>query len=223
MKRLRFTARPDPAVAPAPFLLLADSAAVDEARLHDWTVTSDRVTALFTVDGDRSGFAAELASHPPVASAETERIDDDRFSLLLTLDLTATPVVERVFDAMVREGVVVVKPAVYRDGAVDATLVGDGDTLQGLLDAVPSFVDVTVHEVGVYRGDPRTGAGFVLTSRQLEALRAAIDLGYYEQSSEATHADVAEALGCASSTVSEHLKKAEAALVRTALGDESGR
>lgn len=220
MKRLRFTARPDPAVAPAPFLLLADSAAVDEARLHDWTVTSDHVTALFTVDGDRSGFAEELASHPAVASAETERIDDDRFSLLLTLDLTATPIVERVFDAMVREGVVVVKPAVYRDGAVDATLVGDGETLQALLDAVPSFVDVTVHEVGVYRGDPRRAAGVVLTPRQREALRAAIDLGYYDQPSRTTHADVAGELGCAPSTASEHLKKAEAALVRAALGSD---
>jgi predicted DNA binding protein len=58
----------------------------------------------------------------------------------------------------------------------------------------------------------------VLTPRQREALRVAIDLGYYDRSSQATHTDVAAALGCAPSTASEHLKKGEAALVRAALG-----
>ncbi len=53
--------------------------------------------------------------------------------------------------------------------------------------------------------------------RQRAAVRAAVDLGYYDQPRRATHGDVAERLGCAASTASEYLRKAEAKLVRAAM------
>ena len=51
---------------------------------------------------------------------------------------------------------------------------------------------------------------------------AARDLGYYDLPREATHADVAERLGCAPGTASEHLRKAEAKLVDVACGAPPG-
>jgi predicted DNA binding protein len=57
----------------------------------------------------------------------------------------------------------------------------------------------------------------VLSDRQREAVRAALDIGYYDQPRGATHEDVAAALDCAPSTASEHLRKAEAELVRAAM------
>lgn len=52
-----------------------------------------------------------------------------------------------------------------------------------------------------------------LSERQREALRAALELGYYDTPREATHADVAAELDCAPNTASEHLQKGEAKLV----------
>lgn len=55
-----------------------------------------------------------------------------------------------------------------------------------------------------------------LTGKQAEAILAAQRLGYYESPRRATAGDVARSLGIARSTFEEHLKHAEAALVRTA-------
>ncbi|WP_439028135.1 helix-turn-helix domain-containing protein [Haloarchaeobius sp. DT45] len=225
MKRLRITARPDPRVVPETFRLLSNSSYVTEARLHDWTVNRDgRPTALFTADGTRDGFAAALRTQAEVADAETAPIDDGQFSLLVTLEPTARPLIRRIFDALLREGLVIVKPVVYRDGQAHATVVGTPSTLQAMLDEIPPVVDVTVHEVGTYRGGPTTAPAAELSNRQREALVAALELGYYDEGRHATHADVAECLGCAPSTASEHLKKGEAKLVRAVLSpDRTGQ
>ncbi|WP_255152618.1 helix-turn-helix domain-containing protein [Halorarius halobius] len=53
--------------------------------------------------------------------------------------------------------------------------------------------------------------------RQREALQVAVALGYYDTPREATHADIAEELGCAPNTASDHLQNGEAKLVRAEL------
>lgn len=58
-----------------------------------------------------------------------------------------------------------------------------------------------------------------LTERQREVLTTAFELGYYEPSGGANGADVGEALGISASTVSQHLKAAERALVSILLED----
>jgi predicted DNA binding protein len=77
-------------------------------------------------------------------------------------------------------------------------------------------MDVQVERIGRFQGgaeDPLAS----LSERQREALEAGLDLGYYDRPRTATHDDIADALGCAPPTASEHLQKAEAALVRAAL------
>jgi len=86
------------------------------------------------------------------------------------------------------------------------------------VDAAPDDLDITFDVIGQFRGesdDPAT----ILSDRQREAVETALDLGYYEQPREATHEDVAAKLDCAPQTASDHLQKAEAKLVLTALND----
>jgi predicted DNA binding protein len=64
------------------------------------------------------------------------------------------------------------------------------------------------------RVDPTTS----LSDRQQETIETALELGYYDTPREATHADIAEQLGLAPNTVTEHLQKGEAALVRAGMG-----
>ena len=52
-----------------------------------------------------------------------------------------------------------------------------------------------------------------MTDRQLEAVATAVEIGYYAVPREAGLADVAAALGCAESTASNLLRKAEASVM----------
>jgi len=54
-------------------------------------------------------------------------------------------------------------------------------------------------------------------------LRAAIETGYYDYPRTTSHADMADGVGVTDSTVAEHLRKAEAALVERALDRDPER
>jgi methylated-DNA-[protein]-cysteine S-methyltransferase len=118
-------------------------------------------------------------------------------------------------------GAVPVPPFRWKAGAVEASLlVHDATALQELRRRMPG---ATVHGLRRVRdGDlapellGSQGLLHGLTGKQAEAILAAQRMGYYESPRRATAGDVAKALGVARSTFEEHLKHAEAALVRTA-------
>jgi predicted DNA binding protein len=87
-------------------------------------------------------------------------------------------------------------------------VVGTHEMLQWAVEHSPESVRINVEQVGQYEPD-RTDMLSVLTDRQLEVFRTAVDLGYHEIPRRATHEDIADQLECAPSTVDEHLRKAE--------------
>ncbi|MFT4889806.1 MAG: putative DNA binding protein [Halobacteriales archaeon] len=217
MKHLRMTNRPDVDVVPPIFGLIADSEHVREARMLGWnTSNADRPTALFAVDGDLPGFRGDFEPSESIAAADLTSVAEDRFYLLLTLDASSSPAIRDLFDILTSDGLVVIKPVVYRDGAVHANVVGDAATLQAAMERLPPFVDVEIDEIGSYDGGPDAPAA-KLSERQRDAVLAALERGYYDTPRRATHDDVAEAIGIAPSTASEHLQKAESKLVRSTL------
>lgn len=120
--------------------------------------------------------------------------------------------------AVTQTGLVVVSPVAYRaDGSVGFTLVGPGDAVQRAVEAVPDGISVDVREVGEY-DSRRLDTGSTLTDRQFEAVAAAVDCGYYASPREGSVAEVADRLGCAPGTAAEHLRKAEARVMRDMLG-----
>lgn len=219
MKYLQIRGRPDPAVVPLLFEILADSPFVAETRLLDWNVAdTDQPTLLFSVTGDRERFTAAIETQPMPVSWDITPIDDDQFYLHLQVD--PVPLLEGLLGAVTTEGLIVVKPVVYRDGHVHARFVGESAVLQTVLDAIPEVVDLDVQAIGEY--DSGQGASLDdLSDRQREALEIGLELGYFEQPRAATHQDIADAMGCSSSTASEHLQKAQAKLVRRVLSTPS--
>lgn len=219
MKSLRLTGRPDPAVAPDVFRLIADSEHVEETRLVGWNLAGEAgPTALFAVRGDVDAVRSSLPDVPAVATAEVAAVGDGHFVLLLRLAPAESHLLAVMFDVLRQAGLVVVKPVRYADGKVHARVVGETAAVQTFVEAIPSAVEVDVHEVGTGGFDPTSPASG-LSDRQREAVLAALDLGYYDAPKAATHEDVAAALDCAPSTASEHLKRAEAKLVRRAMRD----
>lgn len=218
MKRIRVVATPDPDVAPRAFRLLADSDASDETRLLEWNLGGEiGPTMLFSVDGADADIDRVLLEGDAVHRAELTPMDDGRAVLLLTLVPENVPMVGRLFEAFTRSGLVVETPVVYREGSVRATFVGESRALQSLLDSFPPEVAVDVQQVGTFGG---SGTAAALSDRQRQAVEVGIELGYYDVPRGATHEDVADRLGCAPSTASEHLQKAEAKLVRAAIERE---
>ncbi|MFB6072382.1 MAG: helix-turn-helix domain-containing protein [Halobacterium sp.] len=227
MKSARIRATPDADLTPQLFDALARSAAVEEARLHDWNLAPGDArdgavaTMLFEVDGDRDRFVDELAGARGLRSVDATPVDAGRFEALLVVEPGAVPMMADVFGSLTRAGLVVGTPVVYREGSVRARIVGASRALQRAVDAFPDGVAVDVEAVGEFRRH-REQPTAALTDRQREALLAASDLGYYEVPREATNEDVADRLGCAPNTASEHLQKAEAKLVAAALSLEEG-
>ncbi|MFD1588970.1 helix-turn-helix domain-containing protein [Halorientalis brevis] len=130
--------------------------------------------------------------------------------MALVSDAAALPMAPVVFDA---------------DGSVAITLVGTHAALRDLVAEFGDRIDYTVTELTDYDGS-RPVAG--LTSRQRDALAAAVAVGFYDVPRTGTIADVAARLDCAESTASELVRKAQARVVRasirrTAPGSCSGR
>lgn len=229
MRYVRLSGALPPEIAPEVFRVLADSDHVVEARLLDWNLgDSESVTALYAIDGDCEA-AREALLAAPEAVAASASVSDGRAGdgagsgcLLIRLDRTTTPLMEQVFTLLSTPGLVVLKPVVYRDGEVDARLVGEDDVLQAVVDRLPESVDREIRRIGPSGSLPvPETAARSLSDRQREAVEAALELGYYDHPRRGTHEDVAELLGCAPSTASEHLQKAEAKLVRTAFASRN--
>ena len=222
MKYVRVTATPDPDVAPRLFRLLAGASSVTESRLYDLSVSpTGRLTGLFEVVGDPDRFAREVQSLAGVRTAETAPVTGDRFNLLLSLDTTAIPLLDRMWELFTRAGVVAATPVRYRDGSADVRIVGPPAALQTILEAVPAPVSLAIQEVGEFDTRRETPIS-ALSDRQREALLAAADLGYYDHPRRATHADIADRLDCAPNTVCDHLQKAEKTVMAAVLDPTVG-
>ena len=219
MKYVRATARVDAERAPAFFNLLANSPEIEEARALEIHTTIDGVdNYLFAIEGDPTAFAERATETPGVESVELSDTVGERTYALVVVDSLETPMYDAIQRASARSGFVVRLPIVYRDGKMYGQGVGDPEPLQRMIDGTPDQIDIRIDEISRFpNGHEEPVAS--LSERQREALAAALALGYYEQPRRATHEDVADELGCAPQTASDHLQKAEAHLVRSVMGE----
>ncbi|WP_049928630.1 helix-turn-helix domain-containing protein [Halopiger goleimassiliensis] len=213
-KYLRATATVDPDTAPTFLNVLANGERIDEARKVNWNASrDDGETALFAIDGDAEYFGDRVAGTPGIESIALSADERGQRYALVEMRPLETPMADLTDRACSQPGLVIQRPLVYRDGAVYGHVVGDPDRLQAALDGVGDAIDVRIDEIGTGRGDPDRPTT-ALSERQREAVTAALALGHYDEPRAATHANVADALGCAAATASEHLRKAEAKLIR---------
>ena len=90
------------------------------------------------------------------------------------------------------------------------TLMGTTEMVQEAYGRLPTEIQRCITIEQVTETMPSLGGiRSLLTERQREVLDAAIDLGYYSVPRQVTSTEVAEAVGCATSTASEHLRKIE--------------
>ncbi|WP_336134005.1 helix-turn-helix domain-containing protein [Natronomonas amylolytica] len=101
-------------------------------------------------------------------------------------------------------------------GGVLVTIVGTHDMLRQALKAVPDRISISIQQVGQYSPGTRDMLS-MLTDRQREVFETAVEMGYYDIPRQVNQGDLAERLGCAPSTVDEHLRKAESKMLSALL------
>lgn len=201
---------------------MRETDAVEREALVTWNLTPDgEEYALFSVEGDIERYRERIDTVDSVLDYNLTPVDDGRFYAYVR---QATREAEsRLRAAFASRNLVVVPPIHYEQDGMHLTVVGAGEDLTALVEAFPEELDVAVEAVGEY--DRRHGTlESALTGRQLEAVRTAVRLGYYEVPRTAPLAAVADALGCAESTASTLLRKAERTMLTRLVGstDEDG-
>ncbi len=197
---------------------LRSSDAVVREELLAWSLRPGRDVefALFYVEGDLAAYRDAIDDVDSVREYTLTPVGDDDFYAFVCEE---TRDAERRFRrAFADRDLVVVPPIVYdNDGRMHLTVVGESEDLRAIVAALPDGVDATVEGVGEF--DRRhVGPAAELTRRQREAVRVAVDLGYYDVPRDADLAGVADELDCASSTASNLLRKAESAVMAGVVG-----
>jgi predicted DNA binding protein len=195
---------------------LREEDAVEREELITWNVTPDGVEyALFYVDGDIERYGERIDDVDSVVDYSLTAVGDGSFYSYVCQE--TRPADETLRGAFARRNLVVVPPVTYSADGMHLTAVGAGADLTAMVDAVPDAIDVTVEGVGDY--DRRHGTpAAALTDRQLEAVEAAVEHGYYAVPREGSLDGVAGALDCAPSTASTLLRKAERSVLSRLVG-----
>lgn len=183
-------------------------------ELIAWNVLpgGDEEYVIFYVEADREPWEAQVETVDEVVEYEVAPVDEDSFHVYAREETREEDRQWRQAFAMLN--LVVVPPiAIDSEGGMHMVVVGSGDDVQTMLDSLPDGIDVEVKEIGTY--ERRRGLAGAMTPRQREAVRTAVDLGYYEVPREADLDEVAAELDCADSTASELLRRAEAEVLST--------
>mgnify|MGYP000303695566 CR=1 FL=1 len=212
MKRVRVTIHPGDADLPRTFERVA---AADEpfvrVRVVNWNVTADPAAFLLRLTGDVDRFESILAADDGIEEYDLLRVSATEGYCFVTGPGTADA--RALWAHFKGPTLMTVPPAEWNpDGSYTFTLVGREGDIQAAVEAAPSGARVEIESVGGRTVAPESVV-HRLSDRQRAAVRAALDLGYYDVPRTATTEDVAGALGCATSTAAEHLRKAESTVL----------
>ncbi|MEY7848814.1 helix-turn-helix domain-containing protein [Natrarchaeobius sp. A-rgal3] len=191
---------------------IRDEDAVRYEELLTWNIQEEAGLEyeLFYVEADFERYRRAVDRVESVRDYRLAPIDEESFHVWACQE--TRPEDRSWRGAFADQNLLVVPPVQFDDdAAMGMTLVGEGSDLQAVLEELPPDVETTVHEIGTYDRRGGTVAGS-LTDRQLEAANTALRLGYYDVPRTATLADVADELGCAESSASVALRRAQRAV-----------
>ncbi|QLG28003.1 helix-turn-helix domain-containing protein [Halorarum halophilum] len=209
MRYLTVLVRPSDAGAfhPLGAELTAEPSVRREAIHHVDLLADGSVLLLAEGSGDRERYEEIMRGSPHVL--EYLVTGEDRWTAMSRLEPTDAS--RRALELGRESDVAIETPIRFEaDGSLRITYLGSDERFGELVREVADGDDVSFEVVGTGEYEPGRGTLMgLLTGRQREVLEAAVDVGYYSTPREATHADVAAAVGIAPTTAGEHLRKAE--------------
>ncbi|MFB6083335.1 MAG: helix-turn-helix domain-containing protein [Halorientalis sp.] len=208
MRYFDFTISPeDGAIHPADKLIADQPDVTRDALMHVNSLGDGTGVLLYRIYGDPDALTDVIDESNQVLAWDVLDVQDDVFHLYLHVP-PGQPAGGLMALAQ-KYALIIDTPLKYTDqGGLRTTIVGTHEMLRKALEETPDGVRFAVEQAGQYSPD-REDILSILTERQHEVFETAVSEGYYEIPREATHEDIADALGCAPSTVDEHLRKAE--------------
>ncbi|MUV86756.1 DNA-binding protein [Natronomonas sp. CBA1123] len=211
MKYLKLDISPtERAIHPIDEFVAGHDAVSRESLLHVDSRADGTTVLLYRVVGDGDAFGDALDDQPSVHDHEVVDIVGEGYHAFIQADSTTHG--NALLDIAHEYALIIDTPLEFTDEGLRATLVGTHENLRGALGAIPDALEFSVGDAGTYVPGSEDLLS-PLTDRQLEVFETAIEEGYYDVPRKATHKDIADNLGCAPSTVDEHLRKAESRVV----------
>lgn len=214
MRYVRLTLSPaDGAFHPVERLLTREGYVERVKLLHVRLLADDSVVGLYSGVGDREALATVLDEHSQVWESDVFETDGLVYAYL---HLAPGEPVGSLLSIVEEYRLILDTPMVYDEDGLTLTVLGEHGIEREAIQSIPAEIDVEIHRLGEY--NPEDGGILPqLTDRQREVLDVAVRAGYYAVPREATHEDVAAALGCAPSTASEHLRRIESRIMNALL------
>ena len=211
MKYLKLSISPTArAIHPIDRVLAGHGAVNREALLHVGARADGTTVLLYRVTGNGDAFDDALAEQPEVFDYDVVDLGGNGYHAFVQAE--ATDGGATLLDIAHEHTLIIDTPLEFTEEGLRATLVGTHENLRVALGDIPNGMDVSVDSAGTYVPGSEDLLS-PLTDRQLEVFETAVEEGYYDVPRKATHKDIAENLGCAPSTVDEHLRKAESRVV----------
>lgn len=213
MKLVSVVIRPDHSRVHPIHRALIEADGIPRADVLMWDAGRRTPATLARYDAGRERVTAMLDDVDIVDSYVLSGEGPETYAFVWQTEFRFDP---RLADSLTRPALLVVPPVGFEsDGTIGLDLVGTRAALAELADAVGHAVDYSITGVREYDGPESSGG---LTDRQREAVEVAVELGYYDVPRTGSITDVADRLGCAESTASELVRKAQAAIVRDFTG-----
>jgi predicted DNA binding protein len=211
MKYLKLSISPTArAIHPIDRVLAGHGAVNREALLHVGAWADGTTVLLYRVTGNGDAFDDALAEQPEVFDHDVVDLGGNGYHAFVQAE--ATDGGATLLDIAHEHTLIIDTPLEFTEEGLRATLVGTHENLRVALGDIPNGMDFSVDSAGTYVPGSEDLLS-PLTDRQLEVFETAVEEGYYDVPRKATHKDIAENLGCAPSTVDEHLRKAESRVV----------
>lgn len=211
MKYLKLSLSPtERAIHPIDSFVAGHDSVTREALLHVDARADGTTVLLYRVVGDGDAFSDALAEEPDIHDQEVVDLAGDGYHAFIQAESTEEG--NALLEVAHEHALIIDTPLEFTEGGLRATLVGTHENLRAALGAMPDSVEFSVGNAGTYVPGSEDLLS-PLTDRQLEVFETAVQEGYYDVPRQATHKDIAENLGCAPSTVDEHLRKAESRVV----------
>lgn len=169
---------------------------------------------VFHVKGPVDSYREKIQTVSSVIDFEIAPCHDDSFYAYVRGEVTRPG--KALIDAFSQPGLLLASPVEYRsDGTVGLTVIGPAEAIQSAADAAG---EAEVQKIG---GFPPSSidSRVDITERQLEAVTAAVESGYYKVPREGGIEDVADRLGCSTGTAGELLRRAEQTVMSDFVAD----
>lgn len=214
MRYFDFTLTPeDGSIHPVDMVIAEQPDVTREALLHINALGDGTGVMLYRLRGDPDAASDALTDASDVIAHDVLDIQGDVFHLYLHVH-PGEPAGKLMALAQ-KYALIIDTPLAFTDrGGLRVTVVGTHDMLRRALEGLPEEIQISVEQVGQYSPE-RPYLLSLLTERQAEVFRRAVEKGYYEIPRQTTHEDIANDLDCAPSTIDEHLRKAESRVLST--------